>query len=267
MNNFYHKSDRSYAKPSLQFEFARNRRKPSGQGLSEGVATLCIIIPILLVFILAMVNVYAIITYNTKLNLIATEALKWRREDKFWLGMQRYPTGSEQDLKAKESAKKMALAMAGAAGIDLAMEDVQIEDKTVSGNGQSMEGVECRITSRSFKFPFADVPGFPLLFKPSVAVSLAAVPVAPPVVVAFDTNMNVNNPSGENVCYYVPCYGAIWSSTNKLEATRGPLIGTGGPVPMPDGTIHRYPVFGIMNVGQLLRGQGSATPAYTPNIP
>jgi hypothetical protein len=220
---------------------ARNTR---GQGLVEGTVALCLIIPIGFMFIAGFVNLFAITTCSSKLNLIASETVKWRSENLYWMGMKRNDV--DQD-KATDSAQSMAIAMAAAAGIQLSKSDVVIQEVTLQGGGNSFPGEQCTITVRNFKAPFANIPGFPLLMPIASTVALSAAPVPPPGILGIDTNMNWPNPSGANACFYVPSYGAEYSPTNKPNGYAAPIPSM--HYPQPDGSINNYPVVGIGNVG------------------
>lgn len=226
------------------------RREANGQGILEGTVMLTIVVPLLLIFVAGLVNIFAVMTYSAKLNLICSESLKWRNENLYWLGMRR----NDVELgKATDSARNMACAMAANAGIVLHPNDVDFEPVTLEANGQSFEGTQCLVRARNIRLPFAGSAGFPLLSELKSSASIAAVPVPPPVVVGFDTNMDWPNPNGRNACYYVPCYGAVHSSTNDPSSAKlGPIPGTSQPIPMPHPSVYQYPTFGVGNVGQLM---------------
>jgi len=199
-------------------------RKASGQGLVESTAGLCIILPIGMFMICGFVNVFAMMLNGSKLNFIAMEAVKYRQEHVYWLGMRRQDDGSLKD-RADQTAAKMAVQMAKSMGIGLSIENVKFNEREVpAAEGElpiTME--ECSLTPNGINLPFAGIPGFKSFFNPSVKVAVAEAPVPPPCAFILDVNYQpgkgdleqTNNPMGSNTGILVPAYGASWGPTNK----------------------------------------------------
>ncbi len=213
----------------------RRMRTATGQALAESTASLCILLPIGILLILGFVNVFAVLLNSSKLNFIAMEAVKYRQDNIYWLGMKRQDPEGKLKEQADKTAAKIAVQIARAAGIDLVEKNVTFKERETEASGTDLPTTieECTVTPSGYRLPFAGVPGFPAFWSPSVTVAIAAAPVPPPCAFIFDVNYQPgkldneqsNNPKGANTGILVPAYGAMWGPTNT---------GRGGASRIPD---------------------------------
>jgi hypothetical protein len=82
------------------------RRKYRGQALVEHTAAMFLFLPLIFLTIMFIVNVYAVITWQTKLDIVAREAVTVMRVKKYWLDSVQRADYVEED--AKEQAQSMA---------------------------------------------------------------------------------------------------------------------------------------------------------------
>jgi hypothetical protein len=235
------------------------RRQQAGQALAEGAASLVIFIPIALIMIIGLVNVFAMTVYSTKLNLIATEVVQFRRDNRYWLGMERTDITPEE---ATAKAQQLAYDLGAEAGIDL---NAPVFTEVPAAGVDSVSLLRCTLTARGFKLPFPGAPGFPAIFAPSATITVPAVPVPPPCVVILDSHYTpgasdidqlnfANKGSLANAGFVFPCYGGEWSPGAPAP---GVTIPDQPNVPQP-GQINTKALCGIMSVGYLRSPAGIA---------
>ncbi len=235
----------------------RKTRKASGQALAESTAALCILLPIGILMILGFVNVFAVMLNSSKLNFIAMEAVKYRQDNIYWLGMKRQDPEGKLRQRADATAAKMAVQIARATGIVLTEKGVKFSEReaTESGSDLPITIEECTVTPSGYRLPFAGVPGFPALWSPSVTVAIAEAPVPPPCAFVFDVcyqpgkldGEQSNNPAGANTGILVPAYGAIWGPNNSGKAGAFPVPDMPDvPVPSQISGLPQTAVMGVM---------------------
>lgn len=204
-------------------------RTQSGQALAEGAGVLMLIAITFVLLLMMLINVFAIMTVDTKLNFIANEVVRQRTEDMYWLGLTRYDIDPQV---ANSRAENLAKAIAGAAGIPVS--GVKVKQVNLQANGQSFLGAECKITTTSIALPFGGGV-FPTGIPRTVRAVSASAPAAPPSVVSIDPAFIPGirtpppgvpypaNPGMTNVRFFMPCYGAYYGG-----------LGIGAqPVPAP----------------------------------
>jgi hypothetical protein len=197
-------------------------RRQLGQGLAESTAALVILLPIGMFLICGFVNVFGIMLFSSKLNFIAQEAVKYRQENIYWLGMRRQDPDGSLAKRADATAAQIAVLMAQAAGINLPPSNVVFTSNDVQGPNGPITLETCTLTPTGFKLPFAGIPGLPSFFNQSTSVTTAEAPVPPPCAALFDVSYvpgasdagQLNNPKGANAGILLPCYGAAWNSQN-----------------------------------------------------
>jgi hypothetical protein len=216
---------------------------------------LCVIVPVSVLLIMAFVNIFAIVTFDSKLNFIASQAVKVRSENLYWLGMPRSDIDPNQ---ADSEAENFAVAMATAAGIDLAVTDVKFATVTLTSGGYSFTGERCTITAKGVKLPFGGNTVFPLVVPQTVVVTSASDAVPPPCVAQYNSSYNLNqsvsmgtlgdNPKGANVSLFMPCYGALYQPTNDPSVNGAPTAVPTGNMPVPN-SIRTKAMACVINVG------------------
>jgi hypothetical protein len=229
-------------------------RTQAGQGLLEGVCALMLIVPTAVALVMFFINIYAIMTIDTKLTFIANEAVKWRTDNIYWLGMERQNVDKEQ---ADRKAQALAVAIANASGIPVNSKDVVLEPITLTSDGEPIMGEKCTITVTSFRLPFGGGAIFPLSIPRKVTAVSASAPVPPPAIALLDTH---HTPFGSDAQQMqsksdagilIPSYGGSWKTDSFSQAVPIPDL-PNVPVPNPSfNSTGKIPLMAVMEAGAM----------------
>src|SRR5262249_1028428 len=123
---------------------ARSRfcRTATGQAIAEDTAFLVVLTAVAVLLLMLFINVFSILTIDTRLNFIASEVVRQRTENMYWLGLTRYDISQSA---ANTRAENLGMAIANASGIPVS--SITVKQVDLPGTGGNFLGAECTITT------------------------------------------------------------------------------------------------------------------------
>ncbi|MBY0550650.1 MAG: hypothetical protein K2W95_25450 [Candidatus Obscuribacterales bacterium] len=233
-------------------------RKNNGQGLLEASCGTFIITTVFVFLLMLGLNTYAILTTDTKLRLICSEAAQVREEHTYFLGMKRVDF---TDAQADQIAKRFAVSLAESNGIPITEENVAFH----SDENTEQASTTCTVTLDKFVLPYGGG-AFPSFLAREVSATVARMSVPAPAIVGFN---GVSQEYGR-ISVKVPCYGGAIAVAGVHDPVRDLQNGTARQMAdAPLGPLNCRRSFGIgVNAdGLVISGpkNENGDPASNPN--
>lgn len=199
-------------------------------------------------------NTYAILTTDTKLRLICSEAAQVREEHTYFLGMKRVDF---TDAQADQIAKRFAVSLAESNGIPITEENVAFH----SDENTEQASTTCTVTLDRFALPYGGG-AFPSFLAREVSATVARMSVPAPAIAGFN---GVSQEYGR-ISVKVPCYGGAIAVAGVHDPVRDLQNGTARQMAdAPLGPLNCRRSFGIGVNYYLFRAIASSIPARKRN--
>ncbi len=205
-------------KKAIKSGLKLNARNKQGQAIIEGACILVVLTAVFVSLLMFGINVYAALTYQTKLDTVAREAVSVIRENKYWIGVKRLDYKKEI---AEEKARQMADEVCKRLGLPKIANFSLEEDPTPAG-----DILQLTVSINKFPLPFGGVKG---LFPKFLQLTSTGVSTIPKTTVYAITGMacrDMNDPQGRSIQTYVPALGYNYITNTPTGAVpAGPVAG------------------------------------------
>jgi len=226
--------------------YSHDRRRQTGQGLVEGVVGIWMVVTFTVGLLFLLLNVFYVMTYKSRVELVATEAARYIEKHNYWLGME-IPAGQKPDAG---TLKQQALILSNALLQKMGLPAVRNQDLTIQTSriNHPQLGGMASITKVTLTVPGLRLPGGSVL---PTAINLTETGTACETAVTPYSTLNISawNPANPNMTRVaqVPCYFMVqgnmqWSYGNPNNPSLSNPSGLARPGRMGSG---RYVNWGI----------------------